>query len=70
MLKHKNLKFIFPSNSNLQSIEIIYTLCAIYSDKVNHLYFIKRLLVNKSLRRALNQIATAKLCGEALRIGS
>ena len=74
-LKTQASRFIFSlklklTNSNSQSIETIYTLCTIYSEKVNKLYFVKRLLINKYLRRALNQIALAKLCGEALHIGS
>ena len=63
--------FIFsPSSSKLQSTEIMCTFGTKYSEKVNNLYFIKRLLINKSMKKALNQIALAKLCEEFLRIGS
>ena len=44
---------MLTSTDNVKSIKIKkknYTLlCTIYSDKVNNLYFIKRLLINKSL---------------------
>ena len=36
---------------------------------MNNLCFIKRLQINKSLRRAHNQIALAKLCGELCGLG-
>ena len=52
-----NKYFIVSPQTQKYKVFKIYTLYTIFNDKVNNLYFIKRLLINKSLRRALNQIA-------------